>query len=67
MKTINNMRQAHVVRQQQDLSLLLCIKGGGLMANTSLVIKKEMFNDTYLPYLMDYSHRDEIYYGGAGS
>lgn len=37
------------------------------MANTSLLIKKEMFNDTYLPYLMDYSHRDEIYYGGAGS
>ena len=37
------------------------------MANTSLVIKKEMCNDTYLPYLMDYSHRDEIYYGGAGS
>ena len=43
------------------------VKGGGLMANTSLLIKKEMFNDTYLPYLMDYTHRDEIYYGGAGS
>lgn len=37
------------------------------MANTSLTIKRRMFNDAYYPYLKDYSHRDEIYYGGAGS
>mgnify|MGYP000259496507 CR=1 FL=1 len=32
------------------------------MANTSLTIKKRMFNDAYYPHLMDYSHRDEVYY-----
>ena len=26
-----------------------------------------VFNDTYLPSLEDYSHRFEVYYGGAGS
>ena len=43
------------------------IKGGDIMANTNVKIKKNIFNETYLPYLMDYTHRDEIYYGGAGS
>ena len=33
----------------------------------NLKIKKEIFNEIYFPYLMDYSHRYEIYYGGAGS
>ena len=42
-------------------------KGGDIMANTNVKIKKDIFNKTYLPYLMDYTHRDEIYYGGAGS
>lgn len=30
-------------------------------------IVRSHFNDTYYPYLFDYSHRYEIYYGGAGS
>lgn len=37
------------------------------MANTTLKIKKEMFNDVYLPYLTDYNKRFSVYYGGAGS
>ena len=37
------------------------------MANTNVKISKKVFNETYLPYLMDYTQRDEIYYGGAGS
>lgn len=32
-----------------------------------LHISKQIFNETYLPYLTDYSHRYEVYYGGAGS
>ena len=32
-----------------------------------LHLTKEIFNEAYLPYLSDYSHRYEIYYGGAGS
>ena len=32
-----------------------------------LHLTREIFNETYLPYLSDYSHRYEIYYGGAGS
>ena len=32
-----------------------------------LHLSREIFNETYLPYLSDYSHRYEIYYGGAGS
>ena len=43
------------------------IKGGDVMANTNVKISKNVFNETYLPYLMDYTHRDEIDYGGAGS
>lgn len=30
-------------------------------------LSRSIFNETYLPYLVDYSHRYEIYYGGAGS
>ena len=33
----------------------------------NLNISKNIFNATYFPYLSDYSHRYEIYYGGAGS
>lgn len=32
-----------------------------------LTIDKRIFNDVYLPYLFDYSHRYECLYGGAGS
>ena len=32
-----------------------------------LHLSKEIFNEAYLPFLSDYSHRYEIYYGGAGS
>ena len=32
-----------------------------------LHLSREIFNGAYLPYLMDYSHRYEVYYGGAGS
>ena len=37
------------------------------MSNTTIKINKGLFNEVYLPYLTDYSKRDEIYYGGAGS
>ena len=30
-------------------------------------LSRSLFNETYIPYLSDYSHRYEIYYGGAGS
>lgn len=30
-------------------------------------ISKKIFNEAYLPHLLDYSHRYEVYYGGAGS
>jgi phage terminase large subunit len=30
-------------------------------------LSRSIFNETYLPYLVDYSHRYEVYYGGAGS
>lgn len=33
----------------------------------SLNIKRQIFNDAYYKYLTDYSHRFEVYYGGAGS
>lgn len=32
-----------------------------------IILKRELFNSAYLPYLTDYSKRYEIYYGGAGS
>lgn len=37
------------------------------MPNVSLNISRKLFNDKYFPYLSDYSHRYEVYYGGAGS
>ena len=33
----------------------------------NLKINKRIFNEVYYPYLLDYSHRYEVYYGGAGS
>jgi phage terminase large subunit len=33
----------------------------------ALNISKEIFNDTFYPYLFDYSHRFEVYRGSAGS
>jgi len=30
-------------------------------------IYDEIFNEAFLPYLTDYAHRFEVYYGGAGS
>ena len=35
--------------------------------NINLKISKQLFNDVYFPWLTDYSHRYEVYYGGAGS
>lgn len=35
------------------------------MPAIELNIKKEIFNDIYFPYLSNYKHRYEIYYGGA--
>lgn len=32
-----------------------------------LQLSKNIFNDVYFPYLYDYTHRYEVYYGGAGS
>ena len=32
-----------------------------------LNIARSLFNDAYYPYLFDYSHRYEVYYGRAGS
>ena len=32
-----------------------------------LNLSRSLFNDTYFPYLFDYSHRYEVYYRGAGS
>ena len=37
------------------------------MATVKLTIKKAIFNDVYFPYLLDYSKRYNVYYGGAGS
>lgn len=37
------------------------------MARIVLNLKKSLFNDCYYPHLLDYSHRYEVYYGGAGS
>lgn len=37
------------------------------MASINLKLKKSLFNEAYLPHLMDYSKRYEVYYGGAGS
>lgn len=32
-----------------------------------ITLTKEIFNDVYYPYFQDYSHRYQIFYGGAGS
>lgn len=32
-----------------------------------ITLKRNLFNEIYLPHLTDYTHRYEIYYGGAGS
>lgn len=32
-----------------------------------LIVRKEIFNEVYLPYVEDWRHRYEVYYGGAGS
>ena len=32
-----------------------------------LKLSRELFNEAYFPMLFDYSHRWEVYYGGAGS
>ena len=37
------------------------------MTNINLSLKRSLFNDIYYPYLLDYSKRYEVYYGGAGS
>lgn len=37
------------------------------MPDVKLNISRRLFNDAYYPYLLDYSHRYEVYYGGAGS
>ena len=33
----------------------------------TLKLKKRLFNEVYYPMLLDYTHRYEVYYGGAGS
>ena len=37
------------------------------MSNINLRLKRAIFNEVYLPHLLDYSNRYEVYYGGAGS
>lgn len=32
-----------------------------------ILLHKEIFNEAYFPYLLDYAQRYEVYYGGAGS
>ncbi len=35
--------------------------------NFELNINKRVFNDKYYPYLFDYSHKFEVWYGGSGT
>lgn len=35
--------------------------------NIELNLNRSIFNDAYYPYITDYSHKFEIYYGGSGS
>lgn len=35
--------------------------------NIELKLSRRLFNDIYFPYLFDYKHRYEVYYGSAGS
>lgn len=37
------------------------------MPKINLTIRPATFNDAYYPYLLDYTRRYEVYYGGAGS
>lgn len=37
------------------------------MPKINLTIRPAAFNDAYYPYLLDYTRRYEVYYGGAGS
>ena len=37
------------------------------MPNINLQLYKNIFNEVYYPFLLDYKNRYEIYYGGAGS
>lgn len=37
------------------------------MAQISLNLKRNLFNEAYFPSLTDYNNRYEVYYGGAGS
>lgn len=37
------------------------------MPQINLKLSRKLFNDAYYPYLLDYSKRYEVYYGGAGS
>lgn len=37
------------------------------MPAINIKLSKKLFNETYYPYLLDYKHRYEVYYGGAGS
>lgn len=37
------------------------------MANINLNLKKSLFANKFYPYLLDYSKRWEVYFGGAGS
>ena len=54
-----------VIEVKHQLQIDYRLRGGGLiMANLSLNISKKIFNKAYLPYLTDYSKRDEVYYGG---
>lgn len=38
-----------------------------MAGNLNVNISKKVFNKAYLPYLEDYSHRFNVFYGGAGS
>ena len=35
--------------------------------NIELKLSRRLFNEVYFPYLFDYKHRYEVYYGSAGS
>ena len=37
------------------------------MPQINLQLSRKLFNDAYYPFLLDYSKRYEVYYGGAGS
>ena len=37
------------------------------MAQINLKINKNIFNDIYYPYLLEFDKRYEVYYGGSGS